>query len=69
MFNMACAELFYYHNISVIDFIGLINIGVSLTACLRVLFTKCEKWERSLLRRSDCIIYRKNGSTVPSGGG
>lgn len=37
MFCRLVRELFYYHNISVIDFIGLINIGVSLTACLRVL--------------------------------
>lgn len=32
-------------------------------------FTEYEKWERSLLRKSGCIIYRKNGSTVPSGWG
>lgn len=38
MLCMTCARAFFYcHNISVIDFISKINIGVSLTACLCVL--------------------------------
>lgn len=38
MFRMTCARVFFYcHNISVIDFIGLINIGISLIGCLCVL--------------------------------
>lgn len=38
MFNMGlCESFFYYLNISVIDFIGQINIGVLLTVYLCVL--------------------------------
>lgn len=38
MFCMTCARAFFYcHNISVIDFISKINIGILLIGCLCVL--------------------------------
>lgn len=37
MFNMACARAFLLAYISVIDFIGQINIGVLPTVCICVL--------------------------------
>lgn len=70
MFNMACARAFLLAYISVIDFIGKINIGVSLIAYLCVLlFYQILKMGEESAQKTGCKSYRKNGPTVPSGGG
>lgn len=71
MFCMTCCGSFFIIIIfSVIDFIGQINIGVSLIACLCVLlFYQILKMGEESAQKTSCKSYRKNGPTVPSGGG
>lgn len=71
MFCMTCCGSFFIIIIfSVIDFIGQINIGVSLIAYLCVLlFYQILKMGEESAQKTGCKSYRKNGSTVLSGGG